>query len=519
VRFESSFSADNSVITTQEYDSSFNLRHVQYKFGDKDYNDEYYIFHENINGYPVPRLKVVVDTIVRRKKCGVRIYVIEEVKLNCLLADEDLSLGDIPESTLVIDYRFNPEIQWRYGQYCQAAANPDAIHDGRSIPEEMIRFLKKTSSGREALSTRDSRIGRKAPQPHIQRWLSEPDDSEAWPPPKFTVINFWSIGCGFCVREVPQNNELARWLEDQGCLFLSIHIAREEPEPVTGFMENHEVRYPVGLDESGGGRGYWNSTTFAEYGVNGVPEYVTIAKTGRVLSYDRSPTKEQLQKLMAKGTDQNTASTKSKAGQRLDVIPKGWFARGLEPNSQIKGRFFVYRPEISEADLYELESDGESIDCQWTRHSADGQTVHEVTLTARTPNRGQTLEGDVDLVARYGDFEEMVTIPYELHSRGLIQCVSPIIWFGPVEKSGTIKRRIALHVDPLRKVSVSTVSVPSNLQLKILNEEQNPNNIFIEGIFSSEKSGLQKGSVELAAVDSKDNKQSLELDYFAYVLP
>ncbi len=551
VRCVFSLSDDDSRTTTQEYDSNLGLYYSRYKLTERIQVENYYLFRKNIDGYSIPSIKIEISRYGRRNECSIWIYVIEDVKLNCLLTDEDLSLGDIPEKTLVIDKRFEPEIQWRYGEYCQAAANPDAVHDGRSTPEEMIQFLKDTSSDREALSTRDSRTGRKAPQLQIKEWLQKPISSGPWPPNRLTVINFWSIGCGFCIREIPENNELSEWLEDKGGLFISIHSAANEPQNIgelikniaeklkeksdlvllgrpaaqkpqniNDFMDSNKIQYTVGLDEPDTQRTYWGSTTFAEYGIDSIPCYVIIDKDGNVISYERTVTKQKLEKLLlSESNGEAQQQTSLKDARKLTAIPNGWLAADLEPNSQVKGRFFVFRADTPEIMLRRLATTDRTIKSEWSKHTTDSQTVNEVLFTARTPGWGETLKGHIDLIAQYAQVEELVTIPYELQSRSLAKCVSPIIWFGPVQKGSSITRRITLQVDSLRKVSVSTVSVPSNLRLQILNREQKSNNIFVDCIFSSEKSGLQKGSVEFLAVDGENNKQSLELDYCAFVLP
>jgi len=228
---------DDSLIITRQYNRDFALCHSYYKHDDKFQTDDYYLFHEKIDGYSVPHLNIHISPNVRRNECYVRIYVIEERRFNHPLHDEDLSLGQLPDRTLVIDYRFKPMIQWHYGDYRRAAANPDSVHAGYARPEEMLEFLKSKRGRREAMTTRDSRIGRKAPSPNITQWLSEPDKLDSWPPGRLTVVNFWSIGCGFCIREITQNNDLSQWLKSRGGVFLSIHQATQEPQNVTEYIE------------------------------------------------------------------------------------------------------------------------------------------------------------------------------------------------------------------------------------------------------------------------------------------
>jgi len=542
-------SEDDSLTITQQYNRNFGLYREHFIDSRQQSDYFYYIFHEKIDGYSVPHLKVNISPIPRRNECSVWMLVIEDVQFNRPFTDEDLSLGEIPNETLVIDYRFKPKIQWRYGEYCQAAANPDAVHAGYARPEGMLEFLKNKRGQREAMATRDSRIGRKALSPNIKQWLSEPYNVDVWPPGQFTVVNFWSIGCGFCIREIPQNNDLSQWLKSRGGIFVSIHTATRELQNVTEYIENiagwlkdkgqllasgrsaakkpsvndyidsNKIQYTVGLDEPDTQRTYWGSATFAKYGVNSIPCYVIIDKDGNVISYERTVTKQMLEELMAKKPGQAATSAKSKARQQLDVIPKGWLAGDLEPNSQVQGRFFVFRPETPDADLHELEKPGDAIDCQWTRHSASGQTVYEVILTAKTPDWGQTLKGDIALVAKYGNVEEMVTIPYELQSRSLAGCVSDILWLGPVEKGQTVSRTITLFREPNRNIKIKAVSIPSEIQIRVPENGLQSNRILLECAFSPKESGLQRGTAELVLQDSGGNEQPLRLEYCAFVRP
>ena len=548
VRCVISYSDYNSGITTRQYNRDFGLCHSHFKHNQVKI-DNYYLFHEKIDGYSVPRLKIYISPIPRRNECSIWILVIEDVKFNLPLTDEEMSLGQLPDRALVIDYRFKPKIQWRYGEYCRASANPDAVHAGYAKPEEMLEFLKRNRGRREALATRDSRVGRKAPSPNIKQWLSGPVDLDTWPPGQLTVVNFWSIGCGFCIREIPQNNDLSQWLKSRDGIFISIHAATQEPHSVAEYIENiagwlrdkgelvatgrsaakrpsvndyidsNKIQYTVGLDEPDSQRTYWGSATFARYGVNAIPRYVIIDKDGNVISYERTVTKQMLEELMVKKPGQTATRTKGRANQHLDVIPKGWLARELEPNSQVQGRFFVFRPETPDVDLHELETPGDAIDCRWTRHSAFGQTIYEVMLTTETPDCGQTLKGDIALVAKYGDVEEMVTIPYELQSRNLAGCVSDILWLGPVEKGQTVSRMITLFREPDRNIKIKAVSIPSEIKIKVPENGLKPDQINLECTFSSNESGLQEDSAQLLLQDRAGNEQPLRLEYCAFVRP
>jgi len=238
-----------------------------------------------------------------------------------------------------------------------------------------------------------------------------------------------------------------------------------------------------------------------------------------VLSY-KHLTRQRLQELFAsEPNDIAQIATSRKDVQRLTAIPNGWLAADLEPNSQVQGRFFVFRAETPDLRLKRSGTADRTVESEWARHTAKGQTVHEVLLTAKAPDWGQTLKGHVALVAEYGEVEELVNIQYELKSESLAEQVSPIVWFGPVQRGDTVARRITLQGNPQHKVVVNAVSVPSNLQLQIHGRGQRSNYILVECTFCSEEPGLQRGTAELLACDSEGNKQPLKFDYCALVLP
>lgn len=508
-------SEDDEDIVTFEYDRHLALRHFWYESGSDFTSDNYYLFHRDMDGYRVPRIHVKLFRNARRKECNISIRIIDDARFNGPLTNQDLHLDELPDSTLVIDYRFEPKHQWRYSKYRQAAANPEIVHAGRCRAEDFIEFLRKTSGVRKAYATRNSHVGRRAPRLHLEGWPKESLDLNNWPLEKFTVLNFWAIGCGFCVNEVPENKELATWLEGRGALFLTIHSAAKKPRTVIDFLDEHRIEYLVGFDKPGGQANYWGGTTFAAYGIAGIPAYVTIAKDGRMLSYDRSLTKERLEKLMT--TESDNIVPKDTDTRRPAVIPKTWLAHDLEPQSQIEGRFFVYRPETPDLTLCQSDDAGKAVDCQWTRHSADGQTVYDVRITAKAPDWGQTLEGRLTLLALHNNIEEQVMIPYKIRSKGLVEYISPLVWFGCVEPGATVTRSLPLQLRSGHKVEISQVSLPAGL--KVRRRDEVSGTTVLDLTFSSPDPGLHQGELALSARDTGGHHQPISLEYCAFVQP
>ena len=496
-----------------EYDRHLGLRYRGYESSAESRSDDYYLFHRNVDGHSIPRVRVHITRNARRKECRVHVYVIEEVRINCPLADEDLCLGDVPDRVLVIDYRFEPLRQYRYSEYRQTAANPHLIRAGQGRPEDFLDMLHRTSGQRKAHTRRNSRVGRPAPQPQIDEWLMIPPKTDDWPPQKFTVLNFCSMSCGFCVSEIPENKELAQWLKTQGALFRAIHPANEQSYALVDFMNQHRIDYLVGLDRPSDQTSYWGSATFAEYGVNGIPAYVTVSKDGRVLSYDRSPTPEQLQKLMT--ADPSKIVPQERGSQSPAVTPTAWFEHNLEPRTQVETRFFAYCPETPDLDLRRSERDNDSITCDWERHSDDGQTVYEVRLAAKTPDWGKTLEGRLALIARHDNLETPLVIPYKLRSQNLVEWVSPIVWFGCVAPGATVTRPLSLQLRPGQEIEIKKVSLPVGVAVR--HTDGDSDTVVLDLAFSSSTPGLHRGMLKLLASDATGNRQPVSFGCCAFV--
>jgi len=507
-------SDDNPHRAGYEYNHRLGLRHSWYELEGKYRSDTYYLFHYDRDGYSVPRAKVRLYRDDRRRVLTGNAYIIEDVRINCPLTDEDLCLGDVPDRTLVVDRRFGPSFQWRYGEYQEAAANPQIVHAGRCRPEDFLAFLDRTSGRRKAHATRDSRVGHQAPPLHVERWPKESPSFNGWPPEKFTVLNFSGINCGFCTGELPETKELARWLASQGAQFVTIHPAEEKRQAVLDYLDQHQIDYPLGVDEPSDQTASWGSATFADYGISGIPAYVTIAKGGRVLSYDRSPKKERLAELMAMDPDKVAPGD---SGSQLPpmAMPKAWVARELAPQSQVEGRFFVFRPETPDLALRLPEGMGEAMTCELTRHSADEQTVYEVRLTTKAADWGQRLAGQVAFVAEHSNVEEQVTIPYTLPSKGLADCACPIVWFGCVEPGVTVTRPLPLQLGSGDKIEISPVSLPKEVTVRP--SDRSSGAILSDLSFSSPAPGLHQGELTLLATDARGNRQPIRLQYCAYV--
>lgn len=379
-------------------------------------SETWYLFHGSVDGCLVPRVTVDLSIHRPREICDAMVRIVEQVRVNCPLAEDSLSLTEAPPDALVIDYRFGLPNQWRYSDYLQAPMNANAQADGGTKAEHFIEFLNRTRSERDAASTRDGRLGRMAPPLQISEWLHKPPAVEQWPTGRPMILEFWNITCGPCIASIPEHNELAAWIESKEGSFISIHSATHEPAAIREFLENHELHYAVGLDTAGASLPHWRSATFAAYGIDGIPTCVTIGRSGRILSYERLSA-EKLERLLEEEPDEPPRGRLNVDIRPLTLLPKAWLASDLAPGSQVQRRLFLFRPETPDLKLRRWKQIDSAVQPTWVRQSADGQTVYEIVLKAEVPDPGEVLKGQIGLIAEYEQQERLLDIPYELASR------------------------------------------------------------------------------------------------------
>lgn len=64
------------------------------------------------------------------------------------------------------------------------------------------------------------------------------------------VVNFWATWCGYCVKEMPDIQELHDTYSQKGLYVLGVNCS-EDTDDVLSFANNHNLSFPILLDESG----------------------------------------------------------------------------------------------------------------------------------------------------------------------------------------------------------------------------------------------------------------------------
>ena len=121
--------------------------------------------------------------------------------------------------------------------------------------------------GKELYAQNDLR-GKKAPQLHVEQWLSGNLENTRG---KVLFIDFWATWCGPCVKSIPELNEWQEKFKDD---LVVIGLSNEQPDVVKKFMESTKMNYRVAIDTQG--------RTSKEVGVKGIPHVLIISKDGIV---------------------------------------------------------------------------------------------------------------------------------------------------------------------------------------------------------------------------------------------
>ncbi len=85
------------------------------------------------------------------------------------------------------------------------------------------------------------------------------------------MINFWYIGCGYCIQEMAYIQEVYVEYQNQGLIILTINIT-DSTASITEFMQNNDYSFTVLIDDT--------HATATTYNISGYPTTLFIDKDG-----------------------------------------------------------------------------------------------------------------------------------------------------------------------------------------------------------------------------------------------
>jgi uncharacterized protein (TIGR03435 family) len=92
---------------------------------------------------------------------------------------------------------------------------------------------------------------------------------------KVVVLEFWNIGCGFCIQAIPHLNDLVEQFSGKPVVFLS--ISDDNADRLKQFLQRKPIKSWLALDGS-------FSPTKAAFGIYGIPTTFIIDKSGTIVA-------------------------------------------------------------------------------------------------------------------------------------------------------------------------------------------------------------------------------------------
>ncbi len=179
----------------------------------------------------------------------------------------DAFVVSAPAGTNVLDYRDgssgNPKQRVAYEPVFDVVSFANSISDDTRSRAEVVK------------------LGDPAPAVDPEVWLSQTGSAAAPDMAgKVVLVEFWGIGCGPCIGQLPEVQAAARRNADKGLVVIGLHGSGENVEAVAEFAQKRGLTYPLAIDR-GGPRGFFGKT-FAAYGVRGIPHTAIIDRQGRI---------------------------------------------------------------------------------------------------------------------------------------------------------------------------------------------------------------------------------------------
>jgi len=382
-------------------------------------------------------------------------------------------------------------------------------------PNMLLILLEKTRKDRKTFAFQDSFLGQDAPQLFVEACGDDQSGKLLWPPNKVCVLAFWSIHCGPCIASIPQSNKLAKLLEANGGIFLSVHAAGEKPIDVKKICRRHSIKYPVFLDSAGGNISYWGGKTFERYGVTAIPQYVTINKNNQILSW-KQPETDYLIKLFK---DNNNKKILCEAKQIPVIIyPKELDILVAVPNQEVGFKFVVCRPDTPKLKLKEIKTEKNIIEVTTKKYSKKSQVAYELSAKTITPGYGGKIRDEIILIIENDGTEELFKIPCLIKTRNLTNFNPSCLFFGKI--SSGEQKHCLLTLCPCTKnesIKAEFEYVPSNITVSPLNvNNQNKNDLVFEITFFAAQPSVTKDDIIIRVSDSQGESQILKIKCLAY---
>lgn len=173
-----------------------------------------------------------------------------------------------PAGTNILDYRGIPR---------NAVGRPPMGVVSAPVPD-VVAHRNRFAPAREPVL----KPGDAAPELDVVSWLDAAGkDTRPELGGKIVVIDFWGIGCGPCVAQLPEVNAAARRFAGSKIVVIGLHDKDGKPEQVAELVKQRGLAFPIAIDKpDAAGSGF--GATFTAFGISAIPCAVVLDASGGV---------------------------------------------------------------------------------------------------------------------------------------------------------------------------------------------------------------------------------------------
>jgi len=198
-------------------------------------------------------------------------HIIESAEFLDELPPDSFSVS-LPAGVNVLDYRNVPD------------DGPRRPRGGvvRGPITDVVAYVNRRSPSTRSVEP-VLKYGQRAPAIEPAKWLNQA--GETAPPDlsgKVVLIEFWEIGCGPCVAQLPEVRAAAKHYANSDLVLIGLHGSRTTVERLTSFAKENQLAYQLAIDREAIESG-WFGATMQAFGVRGIPSAAVINRQGRLV--------------------------------------------------------------------------------------------------------------------------------------------------------------------------------------------------------------------------------------------
>ena len=130
--------------------------------------------------------------------------------------------------------------------------------------------------------------GNLSPSINVGTWLNTEATSLADFRGKYVLLDFWFVGCGPCVSELPKLKLAQQVYAESNFTVIGVHTNSQTADEVRAFMKKRGINYPVVVDNAAGEI----TEAYRKIGLTGFPRKFLIGPDGKIIVNGSATTDE-----------------------------------------------------------------------------------------------------------------------------------------------------------------------------------------------------------------------------------